>query len=128
MLEAENAIQNALNEAGALATTNFIHRFCTDGSPIVIGQTKLTSKELYKEYQTLAARLTVSKAYVPKYSRRENLCPLERAHCHQCHTTLRHATVAQVCRGSAGRVVEDFQLNHNRTQTTVQLPPMPWRQ
>lgn len=39
MLEAENAIQDALNEAGTLASANFLHRFDTDGAPIVIGQT-----------------------------------------------------------------------------------------
>lgn len=44
MLEAEKAICDALNEAGTLATANFLKRFDTDGSPIVIGQTKLTSK------------------------------------------------------------------------------------
>ena len=44
MLEAENAIQDALNEAGTLASANFLHRFDTDGSAIVIGQTTLTSK------------------------------------------------------------------------------------
>ena len=42
MLEAENAIQDALNEAGTLASANFLHRFDTDGSAIVIGQTTLT--------------------------------------------------------------------------------------
>jgi hypothetical protein len=40
MLDAENAICDALNEAGTLATGNFLKRFDTDGSPIVVGQTK----------------------------------------------------------------------------------------
>ena len=44
MLEAENAICDALNQAGTLATGNFLKRFDTDGSAIVVGQTKLTSK------------------------------------------------------------------------------------
>ena len=53
MLEAENAIQDAMNEAGTLASANFLKRFDTDGSTIVIGQTTLTSKgTVPKEYQT----------------------------------------------------------------------------
>ncbi len=53
MLVAENTICDALNEAGTLASANFLKRFDTDGSPIVIGQTKLTAKgTVDKEYQT----------------------------------------------------------------------------
>ena len=53
MLEAEKAICDALNEAGTLATANFLKRFDTDGLAIVMGQTKLTSKgTVDKEYQT----------------------------------------------------------------------------
>ncbi len=40
MLEAESAICDALNEAGTLATGNFLHRFDTDGSPIVVGRSQ----------------------------------------------------------------------------------------
>jgi hypothetical protein len=62
MLEAENAIQDALNEAGTLATANFLKRFDTDGSPIVIGQTKLTSKgTVAKEYQAPYGATTVER-------------------------------------------------------------------
>ena len=46
MLEAENAICDALNQAGTLATGNFLHRFDTDGSPIVVGQTKLLTWQI----------------------------------------------------------------------------------
>ena len=31
MLDAENSLQNALNEAGTLVSTNFLKRFDTDG-------------------------------------------------------------------------------------------------
>ena len=62
MLEAENAIQDALNQAGTLASANFLKRFDTDGSPIVIGQTTLTSKGTgAKEYQSPYGARTVSR-------------------------------------------------------------------
>ena len=60
MIEAENTIQDALNEAGTLARANFLHRFDTDGAPIIIGQTTLTSKgTVPKEYQTSYGATTV---------------------------------------------------------------------
>lgn len=50
------------HEAGTLATANFLQRFDTDGSPIVIGQTKLSSKGVVaKEYQTPYGATTVSR-------------------------------------------------------------------
>jgi hypothetical protein len=49
------------HQAGTLATANFLKRFDTDGSPIVVGQTKLTSKgTVDKEYQTPYGMTTVS--------------------------------------------------------------------
>ena len=53
MLDFEEVIQQRLNEAGVLATAEALHQFDADGSPISIGETKLTSKgKLVKEYQT----------------------------------------------------------------------------
>ena len=53
MLDAEETLQQRLNEAGTLATAEILQRFDTDGSPIQVGDTKLTSKgKLLKEYQT----------------------------------------------------------------------------
>jgi hypothetical protein len=43
MLDAEETIQRRLNEAGVLATAEVLQRFDTDGSPIVVADTKLTS-------------------------------------------------------------------------------------
>src|SRR3954470_11736984 len=54
MLDAEEVIPQRLNEAGTLATAETLQRFDADGSPIQVGDTKLTSKgKLNKEYQTL---------------------------------------------------------------------------
>ncbi len=43
MLAAEESIQQRLNEAGTLATAEALGRVDTDGSPIQVGDTKLTS-------------------------------------------------------------------------------------
>ena len=44
MLESEEVILDALNEAGCIATGEALKRFDTDGSAIVIGGMKWTSK------------------------------------------------------------------------------------
>ena len=44
MLESERSIQAALNEAGCLATGRALERFDTDGSPLVMGSSRWTSK------------------------------------------------------------------------------------
>jgi hypothetical protein len=52
MLDTEEAIQKALNQAGVAATAEALERFDTDGEPIRIGKTRLTSKgKLLKQYQ-----------------------------------------------------------------------------
>lgn len=62
MLEAEDSICDALNQAGTLASNNFLKRFDTDGSPIIIGDTTLTTKgTVDKEYQTPYGATTVSR-------------------------------------------------------------------
>jgi hypothetical protein len=62
MLEAQESICDALNQAGTLASNNFLKRFDTDGSPIIIGDTTLTTKgTVDKEYQTPYGATTVSR-------------------------------------------------------------------
>jgi hypothetical protein len=62
MLDAEDAICDALNQVGTLASHNFLKRFDTDGSPIIIGDTTLTTKgTVDKEYQTPYGATTVSR-------------------------------------------------------------------
>jgi len=53
MLEAEEAIQEALNRAGVAATEEVLARFDADGAPIHLGPLKLTSMgKVRKQYQT----------------------------------------------------------------------------
>jgi hypothetical protein len=56
MLDAEEAIQEAPNQAGVATTAEALKRFDTDGRPITVANTKLTSKgRLPKDYQTPTA-------------------------------------------------------------------------
>ena len=118
MLEAENAIQTALmNEAGSLASGNFLKRFDTDGSPIVIGQTTLTSKgTVPKEYQTPYGATTVLRHVYQSSKGGQTFCPLERDARIVTSATPRFAMQLshKYGEGSAQRVVADFRLNHNR--------------
>ncbi len=52
--ECEEHIREALNEGGTLATGNCLERFDTDGSPMLIGNQKLTAKrnKVAKKYET----------------------------------------------------------------------------
>lgn len=62
MLEAENAIQTALNQAGVVATEEALLRFDADGQPIQLGPTKLTSMgRVRKEYQTPYGVATIAR-------------------------------------------------------------------
>ncbi len=120
MLEAENAICDALNQAGTLATGNFLHRFDTDGSPIVVGQTKLTTKgTVDKEYQTPYGMTTVSRHVYQSPTGGKTFCPLDREARIVTSATPRFAMQLshKYAEVSAQRVVEDLKLNHNRAIT-----------
>ena len=44
LMEMENTILDACNEVGCLATGEALKQFDADGSPILVGKTKMTSK------------------------------------------------------------------------------------
>jgi len=53
MLQAEEAIQDGLNEVGLLATEEKRKWFDTDGSPIQLGSVRMTSKgQFSQDYET----------------------------------------------------------------------------
>ncbi len=79
MLEGEGRIEQALNEAGTLATGELLKRFDTDGSPIQIGNTKLTSKgQVEKSYQTPYGETRVERHVYQSPKGGATFCPLER--------------------------------------------------
>src|SRR4028118_556985 len=117
MLAAEESICDALNEAGTLASQNFLKRFDTDGSPIIIGDTTLTTKgTVDKEYQTPYGATTVSRHVYQSSKGGKTFCPLERSARIVTSATPRFAMQLAHKYGeqSAIRVREDLRLNHNR--------------
>lgn len=53
LMEMENAILDSCNEIGCLATSEALQKFDTDGSPIKLGETKMTVRAKdNKTYQT----------------------------------------------------------------------------
>jgi hypothetical protein len=82
-------------EAGSLASGNFLKRFDTDGSPIVIGQTTLTSKgTVPKEYQTPYGATTVARQVYQSSRGGEDVLPTGEGgtDCYQCNTAIGDAT------------------------------------
>src|SRR5262245_35563256 len=79
MLDAEDAIQHALNRAGVVATAEALQRFDTDGKPIAVGGAKLTSKgKLPKDYQTPYGVATVKRHVYQSSRGGTTFCPLDR--------------------------------------------------
>jgi hypothetical protein len=78
MLECEQQIQAALNEAGTLATGKCMEEFDTDGAPILVGGRKLTSKGLIsKAYQTPYGEVALSRHVYQGSQGGSTYCPLE---------------------------------------------------
>ena len=79
MLDTEEAIQQALNQAGVLATAEALKQFDTDGSPLVIGSTRWTSKgQEPKTYQTPYGEAVVERHVYQTGEGGTTFCPLER--------------------------------------------------
>lgn len=80
MLKTEDAIQKALNEAGAVATKHALTLFDTDGKPIVKGKTKYTSKgKISKKYQTPYSEIELSRHVYQSSTGGSTFCPLDNA-------------------------------------------------
>src|SRR4051812_27596238 len=80
MLEAEDAIQLPLNEAGVVATAEALGRFDTDGKPMTVDGTRMTSKgRLAKDYQTPYGVATVRRHVYQSSRGGPTSRPLDRA-------------------------------------------------
>lgn len=125
MLESESAIQDALNEAGAIATGKLLKTFDTDGSPVEFGATRMTSKGLeLKYYQTPYGEVRIDRHVYQTSKGGALYCPLERDARIIVASTPRFAMQVsrKVAESTAGAVAEDLTKNHNRplTQRFVQ--------
>ncbi|MBT4837701.1 MAG: ISKra4 family transposase [Methylococcales bacterium] len=78
MLKAEEHLQECLNEVGSLSSIELLEYFDTDGSPITIGETNLTTKgKLEKEYQTPYGAIVVDRHVYQSSKGGKTYIPLE---------------------------------------------------
>ncbi|MES9859110.1 MAG: transposase [Sedimenticola sp.] len=78
MLDGERCIEQALNEAGALASGELLKQFDTDGGAIQIGAQKYTSKgQVEKTYQTPYGEARVARHVYQSPKGGATFCPLE---------------------------------------------------
>ena len=117
MLGFEQTIQDRLNQAGVVATQEALHQFDTDGSPIVIGSVKFTSKgQLPKEYQTPYGVATVARHVYQSSRGGKTYCPLDRDARIVVSSTPRFAQMIahKYAEFGSGRVILDLEENHGR--------------
>jgi hypothetical protein len=117
MLEAEEALQKQINEAGTLATAEVLGRFDADGSPIQVGDTKLTSKgKLLKEYQTPYGVAPVERHVYQSSRGGKTYCPLDRNARIVGSSTPKFAKMVSFKYAEFGspRVITDLAENHGR--------------
>ena len=118
MLEAEQAIQDVLNQAGVAATEEVLGRFDSDGAPIRIGPTKMTSMgKVPKQYQTPYGVATVARHVYQGSQGGKTFCPLDQNARVVVSSTPRFAKMVafKYAEFGAGGVSEDLQENHGRT-------------
>jgi hypothetical protein len=79
MMQMEDAIQDALNEAGCLATGQALETFDTDGSPIVLGPTKLYARKskVNQRYETPYGKIDVARYLYQNNKGGVTYCPME---------------------------------------------------
>jgi len=118
-LECEELIQDALNEAGRVATGKCLEDFDTDGSPIVVAGTTLTAKKdkVGKNYMSPYGEIAVE-----RYAYQSSLggvteIPLESAARIVASSTPRFARMAsfKYAAYQAGKAVEDIWESHRLT-------------
>jgi hypothetical protein len=117
MLDFEEVIQRRLNEAGVLATTEALQQFDADGSPIQIGDTKLTSKgKLTKEYQTPYGVAPVERHVYQSSRGGKTYCPLDREARIVISSTPKFAKMVshKYAEFGSARVIKDLAENHGR--------------
>jgi hypothetical protein len=118
MLDVESRIQDAMNEAGMLATEKALEKFDADGTPIQVGGVKFTSKGKYNQkYETPYGKVDVLRHLYQNSVGGKTLCPME----HDARTVL-NATprFAKIVSGKyaqlpAPATARDMESTSNRT-------------
>jgi hypothetical protein len=117
MLEAEEAIQDALNEVGLLATEEKLKHFDTDGSAIQLGSVRMTSKgQFTQEYETPYGSVGVPRHVYQTSEGGKTFCPLEENARMILNATPKFAKMVSYKYAEAGAdaVVDDLQECHHR--------------
>jgi len=117
MLDFEQTIQERLNQAGVIATQEALQQFDTDGSPIMVGPVRFTSKgQLPKEYQTPYGVATVARHVYQSSQGGKTYCPLDRDARIVVSSTPRFAKMIahKYAEFGSGRVLMDLEENHGR--------------
>lgn len=117
MLDAEDAILAALNEAGVAATEEALKRFDADGKPIRLGPLRLTSMgRVRKEYQTPYGVATIERHVYQSSRGGPTYCPLDREARVVVSSTPRFARMIshKYAEFGAARVLHDLAECHGR--------------
>jgi hypothetical protein len=120
MLDAEQAILIALNQAGVAATAEALSRFDADGQPIRLGTTKLTSMgQVRKDYQTPYGVASIERHVYQSSQGGKTHCPLDQDARIVVSSTPRFAKMVahKYAEFGAGRVLSDLAENHGRQVT-----------
>jgi hypothetical protein len=117
MLQAEEAIQDALNEVGLLATEEKLKQFDTDGSPIQFGSVRMTSKgQFAQDYETPYGNAAVPRHVYQTSEGGKTFCPLEEDARMILNATPKFAKLVSYKYAEAGAdaVVDDLRECHHR--------------
>jgi len=117
MLSGEDVIQAAVNAAGALATTELLTTFDTDGSPIEFGDVHFTSKgKVFKEYETPYGKAGIERHVYQNSKGGNTFCPLDKdARIIRSSTPkLAKMISSKYSRSSVDEVKTDLADNHDR--------------
>ena len=117
MLQAEELIQKGVNEIGMLATGEALMEYDTDGSAIIVGDVKYTSKgQTEKEYETPYGKVGVERHVYQTMQGGKTYCPLDVNARIVVSSTPRFAKMIsyKYTEGGSARVAMDLQENNGR--------------
>ena len=117
MLEMEDAIQQAVNEARVKGTKYALSQFDTDGKPIVVEDKKYTSKgKLSKTYQCPFGEFNLFRHVYQSNAGGSTYCPLDNDARIIVYSTPKFAKMASMkySQSSAKHVQRDLKENHGR--------------
>ena len=118
MIDFENQLQKALNEAGQLGVQKELEWLDTDGSPIMLGDIRFSSKSKkeLKVYESPWGAVKVKRFVYQSNKGGAIFCPLDQTARIIVNSTPRHAKMVswKFSHMASTEVEQDFMQNHNR--------------